>query len=656
MTIDPAILHDLAASSRLEWIETNGLGGWASSTVIGMHTRRYHGLLVAATRPPVGRMVMLSKLDESITVGDERFELGTNQYAGTVHPSGYVHLQSFSREFFPVFEFAVGGVVLRKTIAAIQGENTTVIVYDVLDAPSSFTFQLLPLMSPRDYHSLSHANVAIHRGAEFVNGVLRVQAYAGVPGLYVSVPDSAFEAKPDWYYGVEYAIEQYRGLDYMEDLFSYGTLSVRLNRGERLGIIISTQDPAGRDAVLLLGGERKRRERIVAAFSPDDGTAAALALAADQFLVQRDKDQKTIIAGYHWFADWGRDTMIALPGLCLVTGKFEEAKQILRAFARHVSEGMLPNRFPDNHEAPEYNTADATLWFFVAVYKYLEYTRDDTFVRDELMPILRDIIAWHDRGTRYGIHVDSDGLLYAGEQGVQLTWMDAKVGTWVVTPRIGKAVEINALWYNVLKIYSSLAKRYEFVTEARKSGKRARMAARRFEEVFWIESAGALYDVVDGERRDPSIRPNQLFAISLPFPLLDRSKRRRVLKVVMDNLFTPMGLRSLAPDDPAYRASYGGDQYSRDGAYHQGTVWSWLLGPLCTALGAVEGKSGRERARAIIAGFLPHLTDAGIGTISEIFDGDPPHTPRGCIAQAWSVGELLRAYIEDVPVGRKETR
>jgi len=655
LIVDPAVLHDVGKSSRLEWLETNGLGGWASSTVTGLHTRRYHGLLVAASHPPVGRMVLLSKLDESIILGDRRFDLGSNQYPGTIHPAGYAYLRSFTKGLFPVVEFEAGGVVLSKTIAALHGENTTVIVYEVLQAPSEFTLELLPLLSPRDYHSLSHANSAIQKEGTFANGALRVQAYVGVPALYIDVPGSEFKPAPEWYYNFEYAVEQYRGLDCREDLFSHGRFSVRLRAGETLGIIISTRDTAGRDAVLLLESERNRRQRIVAGFSPGDGVAATLALAADQFVASRDGDLKTIVAGYHWFADWGRDTMIALTGICLVTGRYEDAKRILNAFARNVSMGMLPNRFPEAGEQPEYNTVDASLWFFVAIHNYLRYTNDDAFVRDGLLPILREIIEWHDGGTRYNIHVDADGLLYSGERGVQLTWMDAKVGTWVVTPRAGKAVEINALWYNALMIYSELAGRFELYQEAAEAGRRAEEVRKQFMRLFWNKDACALYDCVDGDFRDPSIRPNQLFALSLPFPLLFGEKGRQVLKVVLDHLYTPLGLRSLAPGDPAYRGTYGGDQLSRDGAYHQGTVWSWLLGPLCSAIVRLEGEPGRERARDIIAGILPHLADAGIGTISEIFDGDFPHAPRGCIAQAWSVAELLRACIEDVSPPTKRT-
>ena len=454
-----------------------------------------------------------------------------------------------------------------------------------------------------------------------------------------------------WYYNFEYAVELYRGLDFREDLFTFGVFRVRLNAGDRVGIIISTENPAGRDAFDLFAREEDRRKAVLAKAGTKDELFRTLSLAADQFVVQRGRDSRTIIAGYPWFTDWGRDTMIALPGITLITGRHEDAKRILWAFAEASSQGMLPNRFPDAGETPDYNTVDATLWFFVAVYSYLHYGGDEVFARDELMPVLAHIISWHEHGTRYSIHVDEDGLLYAGEPGVQLTWMDAKVGDWVVTPRQGKAVEINALWYNALMIYAELSRRFGNRTVYENLGRRAERIRRRFLEVFWNEKLGYLYDFVDGGHRDSSLRPNQIFALSLPFPVLAQGQARSVLRVIEDRLYTPFGLRSLSPDDPSYRPYYGGDQVSRDGAYHQGTAWGWLLGPYITALVRFCGPAGKEKARRVIEGLIPHLGDAGIGTFSEIFEGDAPHSPQGAVAQAWSVGEVLRAYAEDVLAG-----
>ncbi len=654
ISFDKTVTQNLDEALRREWLETNGLGGWASSTLAGAHTRRYHGLLVAATHPPVGRMVLLSKLDETLLINNQRFELSCNCYPGAVHPRGFEYLESFTRDLFPVFEYEAQGVRVRKTIAAINGENTTLILYEVLHAPSAFEMELRPFVAYRDYHSMAHANDALRREAQFERGRFRAQPYQGAPELFLSVPGAAFAPHAEWYYNFEYRIEQYRGLEAREDLFTHGTFQRTLQPGERFGVIASIHDPTGRDAFQLYSAEKQRREKLCSAKINKEEFAKSLTLAADQFIVRRGENLRTIIAGYHWFSDWGRDTMIALPGICLSTGRFEDARKILRAFAQSTSQGMLPNRFPDAGEQPEYNTVDATLWFFVAIYKYLEYTNDVAFVREELMPTLRDIISWHERGTRYNIHVDADGLLYAGAPGVQLTWMDAKVGDWVVTPRSGKAVEINALWYNALAIYAEFARRFGNAGEAESFSHRAQQVRAKCNEVFWNESAGALYDCIDGDKRDPALRPNQILALSLPFPLLEGAKARSVFKVVEEKLYTPMGLRSLAANEPGYRPHYGGDQWSRDSAYHQGTVWSWLLGPFITAMLRVEGEAGRQRARQIIENLQPHLLDAGLGTVSEIFDAEPPHAPRGCIAQAWSVGELLRAYLEEIAIEKSD--
>lgn len=648
IAIDTSTLNNADEAIRREWLETNGLGGWASSTIAGANSRRYHGILVAATQPPVGRIVMLSKLDETLIINGERFSLGANCYPGAIHPRGFDFLKRFEKGLFPRFEYEAGGIRLRKTIVAPNGENTTLILFEVLDARGGFVLELLPLMSPRDYHNLSHANDAIQREAEFSNGLFVVQAYEGVPRLFIDVPGSTFEHKPDWYHNVEYSVEQFRGLDYHEDLFSHGVFRKTLTNGERLGVIVSTQCPSGRDAFEIARREEARRTHLLASLPVRDEFTETLTLAADQFIVKRGDHLKTIIAGYHWFSDWGRDTMIALPGLCLATGRYEEARNILRAFAQSTSNGMLPNRFPDSGEQPEYNTVDATLWFFVAVYEYLQHTDDVQFVLDELLPVLRDIIDWHDRGTRYNIHVDSEGLLYAGEPGVQLTWMDAKVGDWVVTPRQGKAVEINALWYNALRIMSEISD----VCGMEDPGRYATSASevkKRFQREFWNEETGGLFDWIDGDQRDPAIRPNQIFALSLPFPLFEGERARSILRLVEEHLLTPVGLRSLAPSHPSYRSSYGGDQLSRDSAYHQGTVWSWLIGPYVSALLRFGGPAAVPEASSILHSLESHFREAGIGTISEIFDAEPPHTPRGCIAQAWSVGEMLRAYMKTHP-------
>jgi predicted glycogen debranching enzyme len=646
--IDASELQDFPKAVEKEWLETNGLGGYAASTLTGANTRRYHGLLVAATQPPVGRMVLLAKLDETIKSEAQQFELGCNHYDGAVHPHGYRFLHSFEKGLFPRFVFKAGGITLRKTICAVQGENTTLILYEALEASAPFEISFNPLVAGRDFHSLTHANDTIRTEGQFAEGTLQLQPYQSIPKLFVAEPHFEFYPDPHWYYNFTYPVEQYRGLDYREDLFSYGKFVRQVNPGDTFIVVISTENPTGRDAFALFRKEEQRRRQLLATLPIKDEITQILALAANQFIVQRGNKQRSMIAGYHWFADWGRDTMIALPGICLVTGQYSDAKKILRVFAANISRGMLPNRFPDVGETPEYNTVDATLWFFIAIYQYLQYTGDFQFVKEELLPALQDIISRHYKGTRYRIHVDSDGLLYAGEPGVQLTWMDAKVGDWVVTPRQGKAVEINALWYNALKIGAFLLRESGATDESAKLEQQAKLVKKQFQRTFWFNEGGYLYDHVEDTHGDTSFRPNQLFALSLPFPLLPATKAKKILRLIEQKLYTPFGLRSLAKDDPDYRPHYGGDSLSRDGAYHQGTVWSWLLGPYITALVRYNGEDGRKKARQIITDFTPHFSQGCIGSVSEIFDAEPPHHPRGAVAQAWGVAEILRAYVEDV--------
>ena len=646
---EKATLQDFNEAIRHEWLETNGLGGWASSSIIGANTRRYHGLLIAATKPPTERMALLSKLDETIIAGNDRYEINANQYHNAViHPQGYRYLQSFTKGLFPEWIYEVNGIQLKKTIAMLHGENTTVIIYDVTKAPSSFTLELLPLISARGYHSLQHSYNNIWWDVQFENGIFRNQPHENAPAIFISVPCSSYSHQPAWFNKFNYAVEIYRGQDFEEDLFNHGRISVELKEGDSLGIIISTDDAANRDAHELLSKESLRRRLLLNDHAGDE-TLHHLVLAADQFIVRRGEDLKTVIAGYHWFTDWGRDTMISLPGLCLSTGRFEDAKKILRAFAKSVSQGMLPNRFQDNGEAPEYNNVDGTLWYFVAVHKYLQASDDTKFVLNEILPVLKDIIEWHHKGTRYHIHDEEDGLLHSGEEGVQLTWMDAKIGDWVVTPRTGKAVEVNALWYNALCVYAELLRLNNKKDEAAAILARANFTKNSFNDLFWNESAGYLYDVINEDEKDDTLRPNQLFAIGLPYNLVDGKKAKSILDAVTANLYTPVGLRSLPAHHPKYVGIYGGDAMHRDSSYHQGTVWSWLLGTYVDAImkGSVPANvSAHDQARKVISSFEYHLNEACIGSVSEIYDADAPHSPRGCIAQAWSVAEILRVITE----------
>ncbi len=459
---------------------------------------------------------------------------------------------------------------------------------------------------------------------------------------------TTFPQQQDWYYNFDYAIDKYRGQEFTEDLFTYGKLSKELEPGDKFGIVISTEDTSNKNSLELFAKEKARRESLIAPLSLGEGLGVRqiLTLAADQFVVKRGENLKTIIAGYHWFSDWGRDTMIALPGLCLSTGRFDDAQKILSAFAKSVSQGMLPNRFPDYGEEPEYNTVDATLWFFIAIKKYLDATGNKKFVLNELLPVLKEIIDWHFKGTRYNIHANNDGLLYQGSDGQQLTWMDARVGDWVVTPRIGKAVEINALWYNALMIYADLLKLNNENDAAKIFSTHADKIKNQFTEIYWNEEQQCLYDFIKDDYKNRAVRPNQLFALSLPYTLIEGEKAELILKTVSEKLYTPVGLRSLSQDNPDYKGTYGGDQWHRDAAYHQGTVWSWLLGPYIDAIIKVKGTDGKAEAKKVIENFTYHFSEHCVGSISEIFDGDAPNAPRGCIAQAWSVGELLRVITD----------
>ncbi len=645
-----AVCGDLGEGSTLEWLETNGIGGFACSTIAGLNTRRYHSLLTAATRPPVGRVVLLSKLEETLMAGDQRFQLSVNRYVGAVHPHGYEYLGSFRLDPFPVFRYRCGDLQLEKTVFLVHGENTAVIQYELLGdlRGRACTLEVRPLLAFRDYHGLTHANDALRRDVASRAGLATITPYPDLPSLHFAHSGESIDASGLWFYKFEYEREKERGLDAVEDLYSPFSLRFNLAENSSAAIIASTSEHAAVEAHRLREQEIQRRSHIVRRAPAEDSFAKLLTAAADQFLVARG-DQTSVIAGYPWFGDWGRDTMISLPGLTLVTGRFDEARNILRAFARDIDQGLLPNRFPDSGEKPEYNTADATLWMFHAVHELLRYTGDYDFVRTELYQPLADIIAWHERGTRYGIHLDSDGLLYAGEPGVQLTWMDAKLGDWVVTPREGKAVEIQALWYNALRVMAQLASRFNEDEQSSRYASLAERARARFAETFWNESAGCLYDVVSGDGADSSIRPNQIFAVSLPYPLLSNDQALRVVEVVEWELLTPFGLRTLSPRDPQYQGRYAGDPRSRDGAYHQGTVWPWLLGPFLSAYVKVHGGTSEARGRAdqFLDPLRAHLAQAGLGQISEVFDGDAPHHAGGCFAQAWSVAEVLRTYIED---------
>jgi predicted glycogen debranching enzyme len=641
--IEENILRDLNVAMSREWLETNGIGGFSSSTIVGLNTRRYHGLLTAATKPPVGRCVLLSKLEETLVIDGRRFELSVNQYPGAIHPRGFNFQTEFRLDPFPTFTYEIEDLRLIKSVFMVHGENTTVVQYELSgEKQDGVRLEVRPLTAFRDYHSTTRENAALNPQVETKHGEIVFKPYSDLPALHLAHDPANVDTNGFWYRNFQYAVEQERGLDHAEDLFNPCTITFDLNANSTVSIIASTEAHDATDA-----GAYREREIARRSVKKTD-LVTSLTSAADQFIVARERGE-TIIAGYHWFADWGRDTMIALPGLTLATGRYDVARDILTQFAAHVDRGMLPNRFPDAGETPEYNTVDATLWLFEAVRSLLQHTNDYGFVRTKLYAVLKEMVDWHIAGTRYGIRADDDGLLSAGEPGVQLTWMDAKVGDWVVTPRHGKPVEIQALWYNALRIMEDLALRFDEPKITLEYGALADKACDSFNQLFWNEATGCLYDVIDGDTRDASIRPNQVIAISLTYTMVSNERSRSILNVIERELLTPRGLRTLSPKDPRYIGRYEGGPASRDGAYHQGTVWPWLMGPYITGYVKTFGEdAGRKLATTWLENFAPHLQEACLGQVSEIFDGDTPHAPRGCVAQAWSVAELLRALVEDV--------
>jgi len=644
--LEKKIVTDYEAATSREWIETNGIGGYASGTVSGAHTRRYHGLLVAATKPPLGRQVLLTKFEETLIIDGVRFDLSTNKYPGTIHPTGYLLLTGFRLDPFPIWNFKVDGIEIEKKIFMSHGSNTTAVSWKVKKQKRNdkrrVLLELRPLLAFRDHHHLRRKDEIFSLETDTGKSYVSFRTSNNDTTLYLAHNALSVEFENDWYRNFEYSIEQERGFDHTEDLLHLCVITFDLS--EQANIIASTELQQADKIKIIEKAEIERRESLNRIAGVGDDVSKQLVLAADQFVVRRGEGH-TIIAGYHWFSDWGRDTMIALPGLTLATGRPEIAKSILTEFAKHISEGMIPNRFPDEGEVPEYHTVDATLWFFEATRAYAEKTRDHKFVRDLLYAKLVDIIDWHVRGTRFNIHVDTDGLLHAGESGVQLTWMDAKVGDWVVTSRIGKPVEIQALWFNALCIMADLAKRFSDKNEDRYR-EMALAAAASFNGQFWNDTENCLYDVVNGSEKDASIRPNQIFAVSLKHSILEQNHALAVVKKVQSELLTEVGLRSLSPHDPRYVPVYQGSPEKRDAAYHQGTVWGWLIGPFIEAYLKVHSHDAKAKRQAakMLAGYKRHLSDAMIGQVAEIFDAKPPHRPRGADAQAWSVAELLRTW------------
>jgi predicted glycogen debranching enzyme len=646
-----------------EWLVTNGIGGYMSGTIGGVCTRRFHGYLIAALPAPRGRTMMLNHLEESVEGPDGMcWKISADEHNGKAidYPEpGF--LQEFVLEDgLPVWKYEKNGIRLEKRVLMPHLQNTAYTMYRLIEGPPGLHLKLRFALHFRHHEGLLTEQVSDQWSVK-LDHVRQIEIRDGrdFPPLRMSLAGTSIRLERD----VEmlphmlYRIEQSRGYEYEGKLWSPGLIHIELVPGEDCGIIASVESWSAIEALPFgdawkAEGDRRAKLLTIASAASEDDAYQQLVLAADQFLIQprtRSGDEariraagdepRTVIAGYHWFTDWGRDTMISLEGLTLVTGRHREAGNILRTFASYIRDGLIPNLFPEGEHGGLYHTADATMWFFHAVWRYACRTNDRETVRG-LIPKLLDIIDHHIRGTRFNIHVDpADGLLSQGEDGYQLTWMDAKVDGWVVTPRRGKAVEINALYYNALRILEQLLIEEKDAANAKKIGEYAARARKSFNEKFWFADGQYLYDVVDPY--DRAIRPNQIFALSLDFPVLDEARWKRIVDVVREKLLTPFGLRSLSPDHPDYKKNYDGDLRARDAAYHQGTVWGWLIGPFIDAWMRVH-PNDRAGAKEFLSAFRTHLGDACIGTISEIFDAEPPYHPRGCAAQAWSVAEVLR--------------
>jgi predicted glycogen debranching enzyme len=683
------ICSNVQAGLDHEWLVTNGIGGYAGASIVGATTRNYHGLLVAAIPPPVERYVLVTKIDEEVMLpGGTLIKLGVNEYQdGTLDPHGNNYLDNVALEGdVPCFTYLLNKrLTLQKRVWMEYGQNTTYIQYSLHGSfdeegkkkDQQITLTLFPFCLYRDYHSTTVGSENWRFIVDSQGNRCMVQAFADAPELaLIAQPGAAFTPTGMWYWHVLHRRARERGLSDTEDVYQPGNFCVQIAPGMRLTLVLSCEPELPSDiggahhedyAAQALTRHNRRVKQLLSVANPSianlpqkDPALARLIVAADQFIVARPEqgdtspinnahlslspDRKTIIAGYPWFTDWGRDSMIALPGLLLHTGRFSEARGLLKAFASYTHNGLIPNRFPDRGEAPEYNTADATLWMFYALTNYLDVTGDWSLIKD-LFPTLSDSISWHIRGTDYGIGMDpNDGLLRAGAPGVQLTWMDAKVGDRVITPRWGKPVEVNALWYCALTCMENWAVRLS-IDASEYSSLRERVR-QHFVARFWYDPGGYLYDVVDVQGKvgenDSSLRPNQLFAASLTRDLLSEAQIQSMFQHVTDHLLTPLGLRSLSPDDPNYHKHFNGPPEQRDEAYHQGTVWLWLIGPYIDV--HLRLHNDRAAAQALLRPFVNHLWDACLGTFSEVTEPEPPYTPAGCFAQAWSVAEVLRCW------------
>lgn len=673
MRLDQQALSGPEDDIRKEWLVTNGLGGYAASTALGLNTRKYHGLLVAAFHPPGDRRVCLEKLDEEVSIRNDTYLLGMNEFKNKSLSKNHELLRNFAVSPFPAFTYNVQSIEIQKTVFMPYEKNAVVILYKVLNRTDlDLKLRTFPLLNWRNFHSTTKkSNVLAEPVQTQQDREVCARFDSPKSSLLMTTIGGQYFAEGKWVEGVFYREEAARGESCLDDYYQSGVFNFKVKANENRGFaVIAVADENVDDARRIMAGmptnlydvntlldrEVERLASYVAKFREAHSDVrmsewlSALILATGKFIVKwSDAQRKSVIAGYHWFESWGRDAFISLPGLMLVTGRFQDAREVFSGFSKYCRDGLIPNYVPDAPAQPAYNSVDASLWFVNAVLQYLKYTGDFNFVREQLWETMKTVIDTAFKGTVYGIHVDSDGLLSHGER---LTWMDAAVDGKAVTPRGGKAVEVQALWYNSLRIMELLADRFNDKDRATRYAVTARKTKEAFAGNFWNQERNCLFDVVSDEGQDGSLRPNQILAASLDFTMLDDFRNEKIVEFVQNNLLTPFGLRTLAKNSERYLGVYAGDRRSRDKAYHNGTVWPWLLGPFTTALVRVKGRSGTESISMVKnlfeQLFSRQMLESGLGAINEIFDGDPPHLPKGCIAQAWSVAEPLRAYVEDI--------
>lgn len=673
-------LSDFDKAIQKEWLITNGLGGFASSTVLGVNTRKYHALLIAAFNPPVDRRVLLTRLDEEIGIGNQVYSTEANEFKWGVKPQGYQHLTDFWLSPFPVYKYDLNGVQLQKTLFMPYRKNAMVVSYEVSNPhESEVSVRVKPTVNSRHFHSVTNKEYLDWGFVQkpFDHGVLiQPSVPLSALGLY-STGGQYFSGEGEWVRETYFRVDASRGDSCLDDGYKPGFFAVKIGpmetkrfyvvtaagktESEAQSLLASVYGGKTSDVESLYALELKRLEGLLDGFQRRHADVNVedwlkwLLFAADSFIVDRKStDAKSVIAGYHWFSDWGRDSLISLPGLTLVTGKFEDARSILLTFKQYCKQGLIPNMFPDfAGENPVYNTVDGTLWYVNAVLQYAKYTGDFEFIQKELWTTLKSIIENHVNGTLFGIRMENDGLVAHGSR---LTWMDVMVGDRIITPREGKAVEIQALWYNALKTMEMLAKRFAQQEEAERYAVMAEKARKSFVEKFWNPQNGYLFDVVSGQQGDASMRPNQVIAVSLDFSMVDKAIGEKVVETVWKRLWGVCGLKTLAADDPRYVKVYLGERVHRDTAYHNGTIWAWPVGPFVTAFLKVKRYEEHWRNFAFENFLKPlfqeKIFEAGLGTLSEIFEPEPPHQSRECISQAWSVAEPLRAYVEDVLLQR----